>query len=97
MVFLFHVLRGRTANVAKKFKENNCGCSDCIPISHSFLPLGLPYYKQEMWYPKIEIKEDNLPGWKCQECGAFNGDAKEFLLCCRACNALRYHHLLLNT
>lgn len=30
-----------------------------------------------------------LPGWRCPSCQAFNGDEKERLLRCRACNAPR--------
>ncbi len=30
-----------------------------------------------------------LPGWDCPQCRAFNGDAKEHLTACRACNTPR--------
>lgn len=32
---------------------------------------------------------DLLPGWVCQGCGGFNGEAKETLLVCRACGCKR--------
>lgn len=37
----------------------------------------------------IETVEVSLPGWRCPACQAFNGEAKEIRLTCRACGGAK--------
>lgn len=43
----------------------------------------------DWWANKLRVSQDAhiLPGWTCNKCGVFNGEAKETRLNCRSCGA----------
>jgi hypothetical protein len=50
---------------------------------------GLPGHAASVEDARKRLKASMLPGWRCNACGAFNGDMKERLSACRCCGLAR--------
>lgn len=69
--------REQIVELAKSVRQGSATPSCPIPFSYVQAACVLAEY--------VIALQDNLPGWTCPVCRAFNGTAKEQLTVCRAC------------